>query len=159
MKSDILGDTDNYKMTKSNIKLVNRYDLRFITDPSLTNTNDIVETYSFDESFISENFVSENIILIKCHNNLMYPSLQYGDDLFVDLSCKKFINNGIFLLKENGNGLVIKRAYKKELYKNTITLSYDNTSQGLQISELTEEKFLENLLGRIVYIGRNIRDN
>lgn len=159
LKSDIVGESEVYKTTPINTKLLNKYDLRFITDNSLTNLNDVIETYSFDINFIKENFGSENIALIKCHNNLMYPFLQHGDNIFIDLSCKKFINNGVFLLKENGNGLVIKRAYKKELYKDIITLSYDNTNQGSQISEITEEKFLENLTGRVVYIGRSIRDS
>jgi transcriptional regulator with XRE-family HTH domain len=156
LKSDIVGDTDIYKKFSSGIKLINKYDLKHITNNLLTNKNDIIETYSFDINFIKDNFLSENIILIKCNNNLMYPFLQHGDDVFIDISCNNFVNNGVFLLKENDYSLVIKRAYKKELYKDIIILSDDNTNQGLQQTEITEKKFLENLSGRVVYIGKNI---
>jgi transcriptional regulator with XRE-family HTH domain len=159
LKSDLVGDSEFYKSLNPKTKLINLYDLKQFNVNSLTNKNDIVDVFCFDETFIVEHTGSENIILLRYNSNFMQPSLQYGDDLFIDLRCNKFLNNGIYLVKENGSELVsIKRAFKKEMHKSAITLSYDNTSSGLQITEINEEDFFDIVIGKVVSFIRNIRE-
>jgi transcriptional regulator with XRE-family HTH domain len=157
LKSDFLGDTEQFKNVPNDVKLINMYDLKHMKDTNIENYDNIADTIAISTRYLQDVVGSENIILVKCYNNLMYPFLQHSDNIFIDIDCKKFINNGIFMLKENDN-FVIKRASKKELFKNVITLSYDNTTQGSLLTEINDEDFINNLIGRVIYFGRNIKD-
>ena len=155
---DIAGIDAVDTTTIDNIKLIKKYDIRYMKNMDLSDDDNVIETLIYDVTYLKKDFGTDNLIIVKCHNSLMHPFLQYDDNLFIDLQHKKFINNAVYLIRENNTNLVIKRAYKKELHKNTITLSYDNTIQGAQTTEIMEDDFFELVVGRVVYIGRNIRD-
>lgn len=155
---DIAGIDAVDTTTIDNIKLIKKYDIRYMKNMDLSDDDNVIETLIYDVAYLKKDFGTDDLIIVKCHNSLMHPFLQYDDNLFIDLQHKKFINNAVYLIRENNTNLVIKRAYKKELHKNTITLSYDNTIQGAQTTEIMEDDFFELVVGRVVYIGRNIRD-
>jgi transcriptional regulator with XRE-family HTH domain len=157
LKSDIVGDTELYKNISSNAKLINKYDISGMKNSSINDIKNIIETINFDSSFLKKEMGSDNLILIKYHNNLMYPFIQYGDNIYIDLDGKKFVNNGMFLINEDDK-LVIRRVFKKELHKDLITLSFDNNNSGLYLCEIKDEDFAKNVIGRVVYVGRNVKD-
>jgi hypothetical protein len=159
LKSDLVGDSEFYKNLDPKIKLISLYNIKQFNANSLVNKNDVIDIFCLDKNFIMEHTGSESTILLRYDSNFMQPSLQYGDDLFIDLRCNKFLNNGIYLIKENENGFVsVKRAFKKEMHRNVITLSCDNTVSGLQITEINEEDFSNIVIGKVVSFIRNIRE-
>jgi transcriptional regulator with XRE-family HTH domain len=161
LESDLKGNTEIYKnYSDASFKIVNKIDILQIVGKELSeinNSNNAIESYVIDEKFLKSSTGSENILILKCCNNFMYPLIEQNDDVFIDLNVKKFFNNGIFLIKDIGGGYVLKRVFKKEIHKDVITMNYINTSQLFQETEVDEKYFNNNVVGILVYLGKKYR--
>jgi transcriptional regulator with XRE-family HTH domain len=157
-KSEIVGDVDFKVDIFPETMMVKRYRMEKMSVNSLGDTNNILDKIPISTKFLKENMKSDNIIIIKYYGNGMFPYLCSNDDVFVDLSQRNFVNNSVFLIEnmDNKGSATIRRAYKVEAFKDVITILCDNKDNGIQPLTMTEDAFNKIILGKVIYIGRNI---
>jgi transcriptional regulator with XRE-family HTH domain len=157
LESDLLGETEIYKETNTSFANINKINLNQIKDvkpKDINNQKIAIENYTMDKKFLKNSIGSDNVLILKCNNNCMFPLIEYDDDVFIDLDRKKFFNNGIFLIKDVNNAYVLKRAFKREHHTNDIILNYINTSHFFQETKVDHNYFTENVVGTFIYIGK-----
>lgn len=97
-----------------------------------------------------------NIAIIKAKGSSMFPTIQDGDFLFVDINKKEIFNDKIYIINEKGF-LKVKRVLIESPFAEEITIKSDNHISGEYPPYNIKIDGLENVVcGMVVFFCRSL---
>lgn len=157
-KSEIIGESPISDAYDPDIKSIGRYTLSSLRITGIYDVNNIIDRVAISSKLLRDIMGSDEVILVRCDNNLMYPLIESGDDIFIDLHQRRFVEGGVYLVKDESDRATIKQATKPNLEEDVIYMSYKNTYAGGNTSQhIMGPKFEDNIFGKVVYCGKVIR--
>lgn len=96
--------------------------------------------------------VSSKLVVIKARGDSMIPTICAGEFLVVDTTHVEKLNDGIFVLRLDGD-LFVKRLQK--LFSGGVKIISDNPAYENQTIEPSDLQFLD-IVGKVVWVGKNL---
>ncbi|MDR0572346.1 MAG: helix-turn-helix domain-containing protein, partial [Rickettsiales bacterium] len=117
-----------------------------------------VEMFIFDEKFLS--FVGirdkfKNILIIKAPNNSMYPIIENGDVVFVDIGEREIIRDGLYIILEQGILQIRKAVIDKKNERITISIT-NKSSIGNIENNYKQDELVDRVYGRILFYTKSL---
>ncbi len=124
-----------------------------ILNPTINDNNNFLDNITgrhllnrdiFNNLYTSE---AKNIKIVKITNDIMCPTINFGDDVWFDCSYKSIESDGLYLLR-TGRELCVKRIQTSPT-DGTIEISSDN---NLYHSYQTKDKNSVVVLGKVLFV-------
>jgi transcriptional regulator with XRE-family HTH domain len=152
---------ENKKMSTELIKI------KYIKDISLykeyKSFDDIID-YDYlvmGKSFLDNacgNIDYNNIVVIRSVDNTMQPNICQGDFLFIDIKDLEIRKPGIYILRDDISGFIVKRImFLNEGLDSRIRITMDNKID-LNFTETCGiiENYVKKICGRVIFYTRNV---